>query len=121
VAPHTFLAQTTDVLWLCHSRKQRRKLEQDSRSSFLQAVREDSEEGEKVREYTYAQAKRGLKLHLVERTDRTHVLRRALCGKEADWRLTINLPMGMSCANCQRVYAAIYGAAYRPRLDMVIG
>lgn len=71
-------------------------------------------------DYIYAQAKRGQKLHLVEQTDRTHVLRRALCGKEADWRLTINLPMGMSCANCRRIHKNLTGHSYRPVLDIVM-
>jgi hypothetical protein len=61
----------------------------------------------------YAQHKRGQKLHLVFEVE-DGVLRRALCGKEAHWDLTINFPMGMACQNCERVFRS------RKRKKMVI-
>jgi hypothetical protein len=56
----------------------------------------------------YAQEKKGQKLHLVQEIDPAfndghEVSLTALCGKRAGrWRMTINVPMGMSCANCQK-------------------
>lgn len=67
---------------------------------------------------TYAQIKAGRKLHLVyepgEGRDPQHLIPAGrlglpLCGArvpERGYRMTINVPMGHSCRNCRRVYAA---------------
>lgn len=66
----------------------------------------------------YAQIKSGRKMHLVyepgEGTDPQHLipakhLSAPLCGTSAfdgHYRMTCNLPLGHSCHNCNRVYAA---------------
>jgi hypothetical protein len=52
----------------------------------------------------YAQIRKGLKLHLVYDYGDLG-LSKTLCGISPElYRLTINLPMGMSCKNCERVY-----------------
>ena len=73
-----------------------------------------------MRDYTYAQERRGQKLHLVERFDGRHVSYRALCGRESAWRMTINVPMGMSCGNCRRIHRAVYGREYAPMIGVTI-
>lgn len=50
----------------------------------------------------YAQERRGQRLHIVEDFGERGVSRRAPCGRAADWRLTINVPMGMCCKTCSR-------------------
>lgn len=59
------------------------------------------------REYRYAQAKGGLKLHLVEAWKvfgAQRVSPRALCGYvPARWRMTINVPLAHACERCQNV------------------
>lgn len=63
----------------------------------------------------YAQYRGGQKLHLVyepgeghgEKIVRKGYLSAPLCGKRGDYyRMTINLPVGHACANCQRIYRA---------------
>lgn len=52
----------------------------------------------------YAQIRKGLKLHLVYDCGDLG-LSKTLCGISPEfYRLTINVPMGMSCKNCHRVY-----------------
>lgn len=52
----------------------------------------------------YAQEKGGQKLHLVPILGNDEVGHTAFCGKHTDhWRMTINLPLGAACKNCQRV------------------
>lgn len=68
---------------------------------------------------TYMQIKSGQKLHLVyepgEGRDDSHLIKSGyigapLCGRgfdsNGDHRMTINVPLGNSCGNCQRVYRA---------------
>lgn len=68
----------------------------------------------------YAQIKSGQKLHYVyepgEGVDAQHLtpadsLSFPLCGRKAyeGYRLNINVPMGMLCKNCKRVYKKRYG------------
>lgn len=53
---------------------------------------------------TYAQEKKGQKLHLVPVISKGSVASTALCGKRVHgWRMTINVPLAHSCKNCQRV------------------
>ena len=67
----------------------------------------------------YMQIKAGQQLHLVyeagEGPDPEHLVPKGrisapICGRGFDgsggFRMTINLPMGMACKNCLRVYAA---------------
>jgi hypothetical protein len=67
----------------------------------------------------YAQVKSGQKLHLVcepgEETPIGQVIRAGylshpLCNRPASggYRMTINVPLGMACKNCTRVYNAAY-------------
>lgn len=52
----------------------------------------------------YAQIRGGLKLHLVyDYGDKG--LSKTLCGiSPKHYRMTINLPMGHACKNCQRIH-----------------
>lgn len=72
--------------------------------------------------YTYTQEYGGQKLHLVQEYSSGSVSRRALCGrtpsKRGNWRLTINLPLGQSCANCRRIYRSLHGYEYVPSLGI---
>ena len=68
----------------------------------------------------YAQLKPGQKLHLVEEFSGNRVSPRALCGIGGEWCLTINLPMGHACMNCQRVYKARHGGKHQPIIPIGI-
>ena len=68
----------------------------------------------------YAQYRSGQKLHLVyepgEGKDDANIVRAGhlswpLCGRRDGngYRMTINLPLGHACRNCQRVYRARHG------------
>ena len=67
---------------------------------------------------TYAQWRKGQKLHLVYEPGEGHgndivpagQLSRPLCGRWGgnEYRMTINVPLGNACHNCQRVYQARY-------------
>jgi hypothetical protein len=60
----------------------------------------------------YAQYRAGNKLHLVYEPGEGHTdviragfLSAPLCGKRGQqYRMTINVPLGHACRNCQRVY-----------------
>ena len=52
----------------------------------------------------YAQAKAGQKLHLVFVVGQDRVSSMAICGKRANWRMTINVPLGKVCRKC--IYAS---------------
>jgi hypothetical protein len=60
----------------------------------------------------YAQVRGGQKLHLVyepgegpEPRPDTGQVSQPLCGRRADgYRMTINVPLGQACQNCQRVW-----------------
>ena len=67
----------------------------------------------------YAQVKGGQRLHLVcepgEETPSGHVVRAGnlsvpLCNRpmSSGYRMTINVPLGSACKNCQRVYRKAY-------------
>jgi hypothetical protein len=70
----------------------------------------------------YVQEYAGQKLHLVQEYGESAVSSRALCGRTCDrrgaWRLAINLPLGLECKRCSRVYRAIHGVGYRPVIDV---
>jgi hypothetical protein len=52
----------------------------------------------------YAQERKGQRLHIVRDFGDRGVSARAPCGRSAEqWRLTINLPMGMCCKTCSRL------------------
>lgn len=56
--------------------------------------------------WLYAQEHRGQKLHTVEDHGPRGVNRRATCGREprsGQWRMTINIPLGLACGNCTRI------------------
>lgn len=68
-------------------------------------------------EMKYAQYRGGQKLHLVyepgEGPEESGIVRAGflsfpLCGRREDrrYRMTINVPLGHACQNCQRVYGA---------------
>lgn len=75
----------------------------------------------------YAQYRSGQKLHLVyepgEGKDTESIIRKGhlswpLCGRQDEaggYRMTINIPLGNACKNCQRVYHARHGARNKPR------
>jgi hypothetical protein len=67
----------------------------------------------------YAQELFGQRLHLVDEIN-GKTMRQALCGRvaESGWRATFNLPLGMSCRNCVRVYQA---KRPTPRRYVVVG
>lgn len=57
----------------------------------------------------YAQIKGGNKLHLVFESE--GYLSDPICGKKAEnYRMTINVPLGRACQNCQRIYRANRGS-----------
>ena len=61
---------------------------------------------------TYAQHKRGQKLHLVFEADGK--ISQPICGKRFDrYRMTINLPLANACRNCQRIYKINGGGKIR--------
>jgi hypothetical protein len=65
----------------------------------------DGQYYKRINTLRFAQQKAGQKLHLVYDFGDNSVSRKALCGKSPDqWRMTINLPMGMACHNCLRVH-----------------
>ena len=68
----------------------------------------------------YAQLKAGQKLHLVNERGNGRVDLYALCGIGGDWRLTINLPMGMACKSCDRIFEARNGYQYQPKLNVTV-
>lgn len=68
----------------------------------------------------YAQIRGGLKLHLVyeagEGPDEQHLVKAGflsapICGHNFDgnYRMTINMPLGHACMNCQRVVKSRQG------------
>ena len=72
----------------------------------------------------YAQFEGGLKLHLVYEPGEGHgnqivragYLSAPLCGIKRDepYRMTINMPLGHACHNCQRVYGARHSGRLTP-------
>lgn len=57
----------------------------------------------------YVQEYAGQKLHLASEFPDGSVMNTALCGrvcmKRGNWRLSINVPMGMACKSCLKVAA----------------
>ena len=55
----------------------------------------------------YVQEYAGQKLHLVSELPDGSVFNTALCGrvcmKRGNWRISINVPMGMACKNCLKI------------------
>ena len=54
---------------------------------------------------TYAQIKKGQRLHLVFHAEGR--ISQPICGKRtSEYRMTIDVPLDSACKNCQRVYKA---------------